>query len=92
MTYTDKEIEAAANELFGLDLLEEDRMERARDVLSAVPREPEGWRLVPVNPNDALLKKMSEMFRLAWWGADNNSRRDAYRAILSAAPRYGEGK
>ena len=37
------------------------------------------------NPSNAQLEKISEAFRLAWWNADNNSRRDAYNAMIQAA-------
>lgn len=50
------------------------------------------WRAVPREPDDKLLEEMSRAFRLAWWDADHNSRRDAYRAMLAAAPEKPEEK
>ena len=36
-------------------------------------------------PSDDCLKAASEAFKIAWWGADNNSRRDAWRAMIDVA-------
>ena len=41
--------------------------------------------IVPVEPTDEQLQAISEAFRIAWWAADNNSRRDAYNALLKAS-------
>ena len=50
-----------------------------------------GWVVVPVEPTDAQLQAVADAFRLAWWAADNNCRRDAYRAIFPALPTKDTG-
>ena len=45
--------------------------------------EAEGLVIVPGEPTEALLELMSEVFRIAWWNADNNSRCDAWQAMLA---------
>lgn len=37
-----------------------------------------------MEPSDEMLEEMSQLFRKAWWGADNNSRRDAWQAMIKA--------
>ena len=80
------------------DTVVQDDLRRIADLLDAVPPETLAalkagtWRVMPVEPTDLLLKRMADMFRLAWWGADNNSRRDAYRAVLAVAPAKPEGE
>lgn len=43
-----------------------------------------GFVVAPREPTEAMLDKISEAFRIAWWAADNNCRRDAYQAMLTA--------
>jgi len=37
-----------------------------------------------MDPSDATLEQASLLFKKAWWGAPNNSRRDAWQAALRA--------
>lgn len=64
-----------------------DWMPHARSALSAGPREPEGWRLVPVEPTEEMIAAVENYSEWASRGPE-----DVYPAMLAAAPRYGEGK
>jgi hypothetical protein len=76
--------------------LREDARRTIRTVLSAIPREPEGFRLMPVEPTDGAIDKEIERRYPAKYrcGVDLDKAREAiktdYLALLDAAPRYGQ--
>lgn len=56
---------------------------KARVALTAITEA--GMAVVPLEPSVEEMKAASQAFRLAWWDADNNSKRDAYQAMVTAA-------
>lgn len=67
-------LEDVARAISGAPFATKNSLRKARAALEAMK-----------NPTDAQLEKISEAFRLAWWAADHNSRRDAYNAMIDAA-------
>jgi Lar family restriction alleviation protein len=62
-------------------------------------QEPDGWRLVPVEPTEAMVRAMGDAFLDAAIGHEagdlanvNAPFRRFYRAMLAAAPQSTEGK
>jgi hypothetical protein len=61
----------------------------ARQALSAAPREVAGWKLVPVEPTDAMDAAGLHASHNAFLGAPTANHRKIYRAMLAAAPQEG---
>lgn len=67
------------------------------DLLAKGNTVPEGWKLVPPEPTDAMLAEVDEevgghCYSCSVWKASYDDCRRVYAAMLSAAPTPGETK
>lgn len=69
--------------------------EQAVEELEKANTVPEGWKLVPVEPTDAMLTEVDEevggsCYSCSKWNASHDDCQRVYAAMLSAAPTPGE--
>ena len=76
----------------GLDPYIEELSKLAADVRAGqASKVPEGWKLVPVEPTDEMMREMTDPF-MAINGDNRTAFESAYRAMIAAAPSKETGE